>query len=432
VFPTSTKGQLLILEDINVTRSDGSYRVVARSYDGNPWEETPEVDFPAVNLICNSSGVCVVGSPGTFQVRELVVPEQLINTSTMVLVARLHQQATFGASRTELQRVASVYGTDFGRWILDQMRLPPTYSRVYLRERTNPRPWIISQPFIGGYPAPIKRGPNNQPCDLDSRWHRYAFEWRDIGKTLVVRNDDVPGRFSLRVDGAIRGEVDLFPISDTFPAQMRICRLRERVGGIVVLSNDTSESCGVNWQNPAISITSTTYIQTFDAAEATLVPVVGNPDAVVLKTRSVPCLNLTDSDANSFIRQGNQTWRFDLRMRYVLNTPESPNSVGASSTSTCPVVPKTFLTADKCVRRAACGSGFQFRSASVVLNDTTIRSWYTDSGKYVYYMTGLRLEDTFAVSPCLSGTSRWQRMGGVHAQLRRSSMQTQKRPSPVF
>lgn len=36
---------------------------------------------------------------------------------------------------------------------------------------------------------------------------------------------------------------------------------------------------------------------------------------------------------------------------------------------------------------------------------------YTKSGRYVYYVTALKLEEPFDISPCTSGVSRWQRLG---------------------
>jgi hypothetical protein len=37
---------------------------------------------------------------------------------------------------------------------------------------------------------------------------------------------------------------------------------------------------------------------------------------------------------------------------------------------------------------------------------------YTNSGRYVYYVTNLRLEEPYNISPCSSGTSRWLRISG--------------------
>lgn len=66
------------------------------------------------------------------------------------------------------------------------------------------------------------------------------------------------------------------------------------------------------------------------------------------------------------------------------------------------------MNEETCQRRPSCAP-LSFSSVPITLNDATLRSWYTDSTRYVYYLQGLRLEGTVAVSPC-SGRSRWLRM----------------------
>jgi uncharacterized protein (DUF1501 family)/uncharacterized protein (DUF1800 family) len=414
-LPQSSAGVLLVASSLNETRDDGSFRVVARSYDGHPWEMVPDVDFLPANLTCNASGICNLFSNNTYTVQQLPVPAELLNPSPLSLVSRLQIQATFGASKAELQRISTTYGTNFGDWVRDQMRIPPTFVRSYYRERITPR--------SPRNPVQIVMAPNTKVCDLDTRWHRFAFEMRDRGKNLVVRIDEVANRFTLRVDRELRGEVTNFlgqPFPGvnitlvSFPATMRICTLREAVGGAMTLTRNTSSAtCDVNWSNPAISISSTTYVQSFTNSEALIVPVAGAPDAVVLKSRSVPCANATDPAGNSFISQGGRTWRFDVRMQFVTNTIDSPSTVGTSSADTCPIITKSYINRGNCIRRASCGAAIQFRSAPVPLNETILRAWYEKNNRYVYNILGLRLDTPYDVSPCSSGFSRWTRTTGT-------------------
>ena len=74
----------------------------------------------------------------------------------------------------------------------------------------------------------------------------------------------------------------------------------------------------------------------------------------------------------------------------------------------CVSAPKTFLNRASCVRAPACNPT-SFAAASVVLNHTTLRLFYTLSGRHLHSMENLRLEGAWAKSPC-EGTSRWKRV----------------------
>jgi hypothetical protein len=129
--------------------------------------------------------------------------------------------------------------------------------------------------------------------------------------------------------------------------------------------------------------------------------------------------------------QGHYFYKFDPRIVLVENTLEAPavdpsNGNGTTTTTAmagagrtvtagnanggCPAVAKNFLNKDSCVRRSSC-SPPQFSSAPIPLNTSTLLLWYRLSGTHVHYVTGLRLEDEYAVSPC-TGTSRWKRAEG--------------------
>ena len=179
----------------------------------------------------------------------------------------------------------------------------------------------------------------------------------------------------------------------------------------LTLTNQTL--CNINWKNPAIEFIPTNAIQSFGPNDALLDPVIGARGAVILKNRVVSCSSASDGAGHYYIRQGNNTYLFDARIKLMRNTIDAPSNVEASYTGQCPVVVKTYENRDQCVRRSSCSGSSSFKAASFTLNDDIIRAWYTNSSRYVYYITGLRLEDPFNVSPCKSGTSRWMRIKGA-------------------
>lgn len=358
-----------------VEDADGNHVIVARSYDGNAWEPVVGMESSEMATItCGEGSTCSISTAAAYSVQAVAVPEELVDVTPLELAARLHMQATFGASKSELQRVVTAYGTNYSNWILDQMRLNPTFTRAYYRQRANARP--------GQYAA----GQVVESCDIGSRWTRYAFDIRDKSKKLVVSLNATTSRFLLTVDGQLRGEVTSFmnqpyPGTLRFPATLYFCTVNEELNGTVTLSliNGTT-SCNMTWLNPAIEFTGTNNaIQTLGENDALLVPVVGaRAGAYVLKWRLVACRNASDAVGNSYIRQSGSTYRFDQRLRFIENTLENPAAVGLSFDGQCPIIAKSYQNRDFCVRRSGCSPALSFKSALVPLNETILRAWYVD------------------------------------------------------
>ncbi len=344
---------------------------------------------------------------GEFKTYSVYVPQQLKELSPMHLASRLHLQATFGATKDELLRVSSAYGTDYSLWVLDQMRLTPTYSRTYYRQRANARP------------GHFQMGRTTKPCDIGSRWHSYLFEATDKYRSLQITLNSAASRFVIRVNNVVRGEVTTlfnkpYPaVGYTFPLNLRICTVIEEVGGAMTLTlTNQTQVCNIGWKNPAIEYITASAIQTYGPNDALLDPVIGaRTGSVILKNRVVSCTGASDGAGNYYIRQGNTTYIFDARIKLMRNTMDTPSYVEAAYTGQCPVVAKTYENRGQCVRRSACSGSTSFKSATFTLNDDILRAWYTNSSLYVYYVTDLRLADPYDVSPCSSGTSRWQRIG---------------------
>jgi uncharacterized protein (DUF1501 family)/uncharacterized protein (DUF1800 family) len=416
VLPTTAPADLLVAEDLDSTYDDGTQRIVARSYSGFSWEAVPSVDAAPVNITCLANGTCSIATPGRYRTRTLPVPTQLSSPTAEQSASRLLLQGTFGASKTEILRVASRYSTDFGSWVKDQMRLVPSLVRTYYRQRSNPR-------LLPGHLW--DSAPETQPCELNTRWSRHAFDQLDAGSIVTVRTDESASRFTLRIGGSLRAELTSFlgqpyPGSSipniTFPATVRLCSVFDGLGGGLRFSPDTSTVCNLSGQtNPAIELSvDTSGVQSIASGAATLVPVAAvRPGSFVLLRRSVACSNSSDASGNSFIKVGNDTYRFDRRLRQVENDLANPSLVGRSTSGQCPLVVPSYQNEEFCVRRASCGQPLQFTRALFTLNDTILRSWYTDSTRYVYYFQNLRLEAPFDVSPCVSGVSRWRIVSGT-------------------
>jgi hypothetical protein len=289
-LPRSAKGEFLLIESKDMKQPNGQPLILARSYDGNAWENVPNLDFKLPQIDCEDTTRCLIDlEDGSYTIRNLDVPEQLrtISDSAMHMAARLHMQATFGANKEELTRVANFYGTDYGAWVKDQMNTRPTYTRSYYRSRTNARPGR------GGAFDPV-----TEPCDIGSRWHRYVFERRDKLADFVVSLNGANSRFVLNINGSSRGEVDTFlgeayPGTNTgyaFPLTLRICEVEETVGGRLLFSTNPANcnSLDVEWTNPAIEHVPSSALQVISDNDAELAPVIGAPAGSFILPAPVP------------------------------------------------------------------------------------------------------------------------------------------------
>ena len=89
---------------------------------------------------------------------------------------------------------------DFASWVEEQLALPISSHREFYRKRTNPK---YEFPYAVGATGP-------RPCELHSRWRRYALTSRDqlsnrktsLSKHLMV--ELVNGKYVWKVDGHFR------------------------------------------------------------------------------------------------------------------------------------------------------------------------------------------------------------------------------------
>lgn len=209
----------------------------------------------------------------------------------------------------------------------------------------------------------------------------------------------------------------------TFPSRFVICQVEDSVDGGIGLSEVGRGTCADetwgSWmyvRNPPIEFSSihgeSTQVYNNDAIQ--LKPV-WTTDAVALGAPLDNCVGRTQA-GKAFIgqRNGNDDtdnsnvtyYQHDRRMRLQGNTADSPASFdaekkgsaagsGADRDAVCPVVPRTFLNENSCVRQESsiCGKKhFAPDTSHVTLNKETLSTWYSANQRHVYVIRGLRLE----------------------------------------
>jgi hypothetical protein len=130
-------------------------------------------------------------------------------------------QGTFGPTNADITSVLNTVGkggqnertaptidtetTTAAAWVEAQMTLSPTLLRPKYRRSANPR--IYHDSSSGGAA---------EPCEVGSRWNRFAFDSADIGKVLEVVSVPSLQKFRLSIDNVVRTETDNF-ISEKWP-----------------------------------------------------------------------------------------------------------------------------------------------------------------------------------------------------------------------
>ena len=345
-------------------------------------------------------------------------------------------QATFGGDQTSVRQLASSIeasaseGAALEQWLSTQIALPATLVRSHFRQRANPR-----------LTAPLSTGGVRRACEVGSRWHRHAFTKDDEGKVLnIIQHGS--GNFQLLIDSQIRAEISsVASISDT-SSPFYICNVDERagIGGNIKVGSlgggsgrrlmafnplGQGMSCTETLPNPAIAyLTGAQPADTFTlppSSGLTLGGLAGVGSALVLECEASPCaqsaLAALPSCTTTLLQASDGTlWRHDPRLQLVENTLDVPSagiSAQLSFRAGCPNVAKTIFNRNRCVLRDTCARTL-YTSASMALNVTLMREFFLRSGKYIYAIDGLRLEDAYAVSPCdETAASRWRRQGGA-------------------
>lgn len=170
---------------------------VARSYNGEAWEAYAG-DFAALTFSCDdSSGICATKLPPleAGSAYELRAFEHSLNEEAKI--ARFFERASFGANLNEIETFKANYQVDTdgpAQWIKEQMEtVAMTSHRAFFRSHANDR-----------YELPSYQGVTTQPCEVGTRYRRYALTQRDReAKNLEIQLVS-PGRYKFLIDGHLR------------------------------------------------------------------------------------------------------------------------------------------------------------------------------------------------------------------------------------
>ena len=399
----SRKITLKVAEDgeVCVLRSTAD-AVVGRSYDGNEWEQstTALADFS-----CESGSTCTVTLPssGTFFLEAFQNEKLSAVIAAERSVSRFLIQATFGPRKSDI----TSFGTKtFKRWITDQIALTPSLHREFFRKRVSPKTLL-----------PTPAGAPKGACEHLSRWHRYTFTDKDIGKQLVVTMPPT-GPATLSIDGEARTTV---PRASAPPNNRYICEVTERVGGAMRISfnNDDCEGLasgrGVAYGNPVISLSFagiSSEHKVILSGGATLEEMEANVNNVrVLRVPGGGKIAGCNPDVfrTTYLNHATGVYAFDSRVVLLENTVDSPAQ--NFDLNYCISAPKTFVNAQGCVVGVkGCGPQ-KYTSAPFDLNVNNLRAFYEKGGFYVYRIQGLRLDNIG--HPCATRKSRWLDIGAA-------------------
>ena len=366
--------------------------LIGRSYGGNSWEAShaSEHDFA-----CEKNGVgCSVHLPREHRVLLKSYTHGSENKSASE-VARFLMQTTFGPRQ---QDIDSWGGLKFKDWILQQMSVTPTLHRAYYRSRVNRR---ISAQHVPGRPR--------SACESFSRWHRWAFNFEDIGKVIIT--EEVPGsKLALSIDGVVRTEV---PASEwglgPSAAPFKVCDVQEKVGGQITLGAE----CAAKFENPGIAFSSPPEdgLLLVPNNSGTLLELVSPvADVRVLELGSgIVATGCKAEQLPTFYHDTEEDlyYKHDARIVLAENTLDSPGKTDPTRPY-CSNVVKTFLNKDSCVIGGPTCTPQHYSSAIIKLTDGFVFDYYNVGGMYLYRIQGLRLDDE--PSPCATGISRWRRV----------------------
>ena len=425
-LPVSLETTILTLRRI---KRDCTVEILAESYGGFGWH-----DLGHTSTIMHHH--TVPGSPCTVKILPSEAGQYRVDawmSTRRPLVnhtaSRLLLQTTFGPTRTSIADYVNNHNNDPKMWLEAQMSLPPTFLRTYYRQRTNPR-----------MPVGTQSGTVRSACQVGSRWLTYCFTNADVGQILKVYAGSgsgggrTAGVFTLEIEGVKRTETTIFN-GETFSS----ASVDQTWYVCIVYENDRSEfhleaqvalnlnqNCkkgnNVEISNPSINFATNdlTITRVFSNADVKMERVTPRQRSKVWQMAAMHG-NCNDDDVHS---QGGNTYmrittgpatgfyRLDPRLKLLTNTIKAPADVdpNVDYASQCPLVSRSFVNGGSCVRRAATCSPLAFNERSIMLNETTMRMWYTQSQRYIHYITGLRLENDYQVSPCLKGISRWLKL----------------------
>ena len=368
---------------------------IGRSYDGSAWEQSTTAQ---VAFTCHSGNACTVTLPstGTFYLETFKGEKVSAVIAAERSISRFLMQGTFGPTRAD---IAAFGSKRFKTWVREQIAMTPSIHREYFRKRASPKT------VLAGYAGKPKGA-----CEHSSRWHRYTFTEKDIGKTIVV-SPPAAGRVTLSVDATVRTSINA---GQAPPNNLKICSVIEGINGEMRLGvNCVNPRAGRRFRNPEISIN----FGGLPAARrvalsggASLISMEGDVNGV--KVLRVPGRGkLAGCNPNRlgpvYMNAGGPVYAFDSRLVMLENTVDEPAE--GYDLNYCISAAKTFLNSKGCKVGGKGCTPRLYSSANVALNVANLRAFYEKGGFHVYRIQGLRLDNIG--NPCATKTSRWLRLG---------------------
>jgi len=403
-----------------ISKSKKSFQLLGRSYNGRDWENTAGPYSVAFKFMCES-GACNVTLPELEDLEtETIVLTTYYHTATSKeQVSRFLQQATFGPTRAEIDAWNTSLPLEFGKWTKNQMNMDPTLHRAYYRERANARMTLLADNLIA---------PGDKPCNLHSRWKKYAFSWDEPQHNSIFQlrllNNSTDWILITDNDGYPRTEVPRYSWVKRFKfgEWFGLCSLEETVGGKLEVTQGYG-CIKIETGNPLIQFHETLpkklVLLPDHARMKALEFKAGRENEYLLEDQiDSPVCNTLPTGGRvpvHALTSDNTTWYMHAPHVVMLNNTLTKPAKDGGGVNTlgrptlCSNVPRTFLNAKTCsmsTNSASC-TPFSESYAKLTMDDNTLRDFYKLSRRYIYALNMTQATNT----PCVPGYwSRWMGM----------------------
>jgi hypothetical protein len=376
--------------------------VVGRSYDESDWESSPVAigtGVPRLIFGCSNDACHVdipASLPGSFY---LVVRQRGRLTTSKERVARLLNQATFGATKQEIESFPSSPHA----WVEQQLAETATSHRAYYRHRVNPPTDLVS-------PA----GRPRKYCEEGSRWDTWAIQVSDVGKQIsFVSNTSTLVIDSIRVTEVNDAINFAIVFEDADGNDNNVYTICEWFGYYADFATDCDDF------DERRTIYNLPIVLSSPPPADNVLELLNEKSGFVSVAENSKLLHLDPNEpivcdiakGIMFAKVDSQYYRHTSRLVLLENTLASPDVTSADDDgpSVCTNVEKSFVNMDSCtIHRGNACEALRPSSITFALNEDSLKDFYTFTASYVYVVNGLRLDqDSIAHSPCLGTASRW-------------------------
>ncbi len=372
----------------------------------------------------------------------------------------LEMQADVSSGRRlSLQGGAPPISPALARWMADQMAMPATLHRAYLRRRLNPR-----QIFLTDLGRP--RG----ACEAGARYSRVAIRADDVPSSIMVqtkRDTEGSSVSAIYVDGVLRTEVDLAELRPwglvsscgnacskgtlVLGHTYTICKVEDWLLGTISIGNSCTSSGAtdeVELFNVYLSFSSLSYPTAetdctsgiadsepcnnaelwvvTDDSQVTLRPLSPatpwNEGVLLLEELHIDCPFKVSSRKrpSTAMLHGGHYYRFDPRLVSVANTRETPADLsgravpagfGDPGSFVCSTAPKTFLNQHTCMLTHGC-LPYEYSGRRLQLNSTTLREMRLSGSTIALALDNLPITVSGQTNDPCSDTGRWRALIG--------------------